>query len=175
LHPAIRKVLNWAALLGAAALILLFAMPSYRQGGPSPVGSTASDFTFERDGKPTRLSDLRGTVVVLNFWATWCPPCVDEMPALNRLHAKMNADGVMVLGISIDENADAYSRFLSEYQIAFPTFRDPSQKIAADYGTSKWPETYIIGRDGKIARKIIGPQEWDNPVMIEYLKRLTTN
>jgi peroxiredoxin len=171
-HPALRKILSGLAVAGAAGLLLLFASPSYRQGEPSPVGSRAQDFAFDLGGKPMKLSDLRGKVVVLNFWATWCPPCVEEMPALNRLHARLAAANGIVLGISVDDNADSYSRFLTEHMISFPNYRDPSKRIAEDYGSFKYPETYIIAPDGKIARKIIGPQEWDNPVMVEYLKGL---
>ena len=77
-----------------------------------------------------------------------------------------------VLGISIDEDEAQYRKFLQEYQIAFPTFRDPSKNIAASYGTFGWPETYVIDREGKIVRKLIGPQVWDSPEMIAYLKRV---
>jgi peroxiredoxin len=119
-----------------------------------------------------RLSELRGKVVVLNFWATWCPPCVEEMPALNRLHARIAPQGALVLGISLDEDAQAYQRFLVEHQITFPTWRAPSNDIPHTYGTYKYPETYIIAPGGKIARKVIGPQEWDNPVVVDFIHSL---
>lgn len=119
-----------------------------------------------------RLADLRGKVVVLNFWATWCPPCVEETPALNRLQQRIASRGGMVLGVSVDEDAAAYGRFLQQQGVVYPTYRDPSKKIALDYGTSMYPETYIIGRDGRIARKIIGPQQWDSPELVAYLDSL---
>ncbi len=170
-----RKLLSGLALASVAALLLLVASPYSRQGERSRIGSTAEDFSFELNGKPARLSDLRGQVVILNFWATWCAPCVEETPALNRMHQQMASNGGMVLGISIDEDEAQYRKFLQEYQIAFPTFRDPSKRIAESYGTFGWPETFIIDRDGKIARKLIGPQVWDAPEMIAYLKRLATH
>jgi peroxiredoxin len=148
------------------------ASPSTRQGESGVIGSTARDFSFELAGKPARLSELRGRVVVLNFWATWCPPCIEEMPSLERLHQQISASGGMVLGISVDENAEKYQRFLQDYQITFPTARDPSQKIASGYGTFKYPETYIIDRSGHIARKVIGPQQWDRQETVAYLKQL---
>ena len=160
------------ALAGAVGLVLLFASPSYRQGQPSLAGSRAPEFAFTLDGKPAKLADLRGRVVVLNFWATWCPPCVEEMPSLERLHRQMTARGVVVLGVSVDEDAAAYEKFLRERQITFPTYRDPSKKIAASYETFMYPETYIIGPDGRIARKIIGAQNWDGSEMMHYLLQL---
>ena len=169
-----RKFLSGLALASAAALLLLVASPYSRQGEPSRIGSTAEDFSFELNGKPAHLSDLRGKVVVLNFWATWCAPCVEETPALNRMHQQFVSSGGTVLGISIDEDEAQYQKFLREYQISFPTFRDPSKRIAESYGTFGWPETYIIARDGKIARKLIGPQVWDSPEMIAYLKRVAS-
>jgi len=167
-----RKLLSGLALAAAAALLLLVASPYSRQGEGSIVGNEALDFSFDLNGKPTRLSELRGKVVVLNFWATWCPPCVEEMPALSRLHQQIISSGGMVLGISVDDDDAKYQKFLTDHQISFPNYRDPTKNIPASYGSFMFPETYIIDREGKIARKIIGPQVWDSPEMIAYLKRL---
>jgi len=167
-----KKLLSGLALAAAAALLLLVASPYSRQGEGSIVGNPANDFSFELNGKPAHLSDLRGKVVVLNFWATWCPPCVEEMPALSRLHQQIIASGGLVLGISVDDDEAKFQKFLQDHQIAFPNYRDASKNIPASYGSFMFPETYIIDRDGKIARKIIGPQVWDSPEMIAYLKRL---
>jgi peroxiredoxin len=167
-----KKLLGGLALVGAAAVVLIFASPSYRQGEPSIAGSKAPDFSFAQNGSPARLADLRGRVVVLNFWATWCPPCVAEVASLNRLHQQIAPQGGMVLGISVDEDASAYEKFLQAQQVRFPTYRDPSKKISSRYGTFMYPETYIIGRDGRIARKVIGPQTWDSPDWVAYLETL---
>jgi len=113
--------------------------------------------------------------VVLNFWATWCPPCVEEAPALNQLQQAIAPQGGMILGISVDEDDEAYKKFLVDHSIVFPTYRDPSKQIAASYGTSMFPETYIIDRRGRIARKIIGPQDWASPEMVAYLRDLMKN
>ncbi len=167
------KLLSGVALAAAAALVLVFASPSYRQGEPSIAGSSAPEFQFTLDGKPARIADLRGRVVVLNFWATWCPPCVEEMASLNKLHEKIAPRGALVLGISVDDDRAAYEKFLRDHQIVFPTFRDPSKRIAERYGSSMYPETYIIGRDGRIARKIIGPQNWTSADLQQYIVELT--
>jgi peroxiredoxin len=166
------KILSGVVIAGALALLLAFARPTFRQGEPSQAGRPAPEFTFELDGRPVQLSSLRGQIVVLNFWATWCPPCVEEMPSLDRLHAQLAPLGGMVLGVSVDRDEDAFTRFLRDHQIRFPNHRDPSAAIAVEYGSVMYPETYIIARDGKIARKIIGPQNWDSPDWIAYFQRL---
>ncbi|MGA2482736.1 MAG: TlpA disulfide reductase family protein [Candidatus Acidiferrales bacterium] len=168
----LRRVLPWLVLAAALTILIGFAMPSYRQGEASIAGRTAPQFTFEHDGKQMRLADLHGKVVVVNFWATWCPPCVEETPLLNRLEQRIASRGGVVLGISVDEDPDAYERFLQDQKVAYPTFRDPSKKIPLEYGTSMYPETYIVDRHGRIARKIIGPQQWDSPDMLAYLDHL---
>ena len=156
----------------AAGILVLFAMPSYRQGEASIAGKTAEDFPVEIAGKPGHLSDFKGKIVVLIFWATWCPPCVEETPSLNRLHQYIASRGGLVLGVSIDEDGGAYEEFLKDHGVLFPTSREPSKKTAKDYGTSIYPETYIIDRHGKIARKIIGEQQWDSPEMLAYFDAL---
>jgi cytochrome c biogenesis protein CcmG/thiol:disulfide interchange protein DsbE len=158
-------------------MIALFAMPSYRQGEASIAGTTAKDFGFDLSGKPSHLSDLRGKVVVLNFWASWCPPCVEEAPSLNRLHKYIASRNALVLGVAADEDNFAFSKFIIDQGVTFLNYRDPATKdrgspIALSYGTSVIPETYVVDRHGKIARKIIGPQRWDSPEMFAYFDAL---
>ena len=156
-----------------AGVILVFALPSYRQGEASIAGTTARDFPLELAGKPARLSDLRGKIVILNFWASWCPPCVEEAPSLNRLQKYITSRNAVIVGVAADEDRAAYQKFLLDQGISFPTYRDPATKdqkspIAVSYGTSMIPETYVIDRRGKIARKFIGFQQWDSPEMLAY-------
>src|SRR6266850_363795 len=168
-----RKIVNWGAVLAALGVLLLFAMPSYRQGEDSIAGKKAEDFSVELAGKPAHLSDLRGKVIVLNFWGSWCKPCVEEAPALDRLHKYIASRNGVVLGVAADEDEMAYRRFVRSENLSFPTYRDPATKdnrspIAKSYGTYLVPETYIIDRNGKIARKFIGFQQWDSPEMLAY-------
>ncbi len=162
----------WCAVALAAGVLALFATPSYRQGEASIAGKTAENFTADIAGKTEQLSDFKGKVVVLNFWATWCPPCVSEAPSMVRLQQYIASRNGVILGGSIDEDPAAYDKFLKDHSINFLTFRDPSKKISLDYGTSIIPETYIIDRHGKIARKIIGEQQWDSPEMLAYFDAL---
>jgi cytochrome c biogenesis protein CcmG, thiol:disulfide interchange protein DsbE len=171
-----RKVFTGVTLGAVAGLLVLFASPSYKEGQASPAGSAAKPFSFQMDGKQVALSDLRGKVVILNFWATWCPPCVDETPSLVALQRQIAPKGATVIGIDLDDDPKAYTRFVQTYGLDFPTYRDPSRKIAEEYGTYMYPETYIIDRRGRIARKIVGGQDWTSPQMTAYLDSiLSTN
>jgi peroxiredoxin len=167
-----RNILTIVVLAGIVALLVGFAMPEYRQGEASIAGRPAKDFALVLDGKPIHLSDLRGKVVVLNFWATWCPPCVDETPSLNDLQARIAPMGGMVLGVSVDDDEQAYDQFLKTYNVMFPTFRDTTKSIPPSYGTTMFPETYLIDRKGRIARKIIGGQVWDEGDIYMYVQTL---
>ena len=167
-----RNIKTGVVLVFVAGLLALFAHPDYRQGEPSLHGTPAKDFAFTLDGKPTRLSDLRGRVVVLNFWATWCPPCVDETPSLNALQQEIQPRGGMVLGVSVDDDQAAIDAFVKKYNISFPTYRDASKQIPLSYGTTMYPDTYIIDRQGRIDRKLVGPQDWTSTDMTAYFDSL---
>jgi cytochrome c biogenesis protein CcmG/thiol:disulfide interchange protein DsbE len=169
-----RKLKTGLVLAFIAGLLILFARPDYRQGEPSLRGRTPQDFSLTLDGRPAKLSDLRGKVVLLNFWATWCQPCVEEAPSLNLLQRRIAPLGGTVLGVNvgIDDGQDTYVKFLSDYKIDFPTYFDATKKLAASYGTTAYPETYVIDRKGRLDRKIVGPQDWTSPEMMAYLDSL---
>lgn len=167
-----RNLKTVMVLVFLAGLIILFVRPDYRQGQPSLRGTRAKNFALMLDGKPAQLSDLRGKVVLLNFWATWCPPCVDEAPSLIKVQKLIVPLGGTVLGVSVDEDQQAYEQFLKAYGIDFPTYRDPTKLIPLEYGTTMYPDTYIINREGVLDRKIVGPQDWTSPEMMAYLDSL---
>ena len=109
------------------------------------------------------MDDLRGKVILLDFWASWCPPCLEEAESLNRLQQDISKGGGIVLAISEDEDQAAYEKFIQDNHIIFFTYRDPTKKIKESYGTVMIPEAYLIDREGRIARKIVGAQDWQSP------------
>jgi cytochrome c biogenesis protein CcmG/thiol:disulfide interchange protein DsbE len=134
-------------------------------------GDQAPDFTLTTDqGAKITPTSFPGKVLVLNFWATWCAPCVEELPSLAQFQRQFANSGVVVVGVSTDRNEVAYRKFLQRFRVPFQTARDPEADIAASYGTYKFPETYIIGRDGKVLQKIVGPQDWMTPQVMSSIK-----
>jgi cytochrome c biogenesis protein CcmG/thiol:disulfide interchange protein DsbE len=163
------KLLVLAVIVGGT---VFFAIQS-RQPGPLEAGDQAPDFTLPSlNARPISLRNFRHGVVVLNFWATWCPPCVEETPSLKRFANELQGSGVSVIGVSVDQDAQALKRFVSEAQLPFPIARDPDQAVASRYGTFKFPETYIIDSQGKIAKKVIGAVDWQDPRIVAYVRNL---
>ena len=122
--------------------------------------------------RTVELNQYRGQIVVLNFWATWCPPCVEEMPSLVEMQRRMKAKGVTVVAVSIDVDENAYKLFLKQHGVDLLTVRDPKQKVPVLYGTTGWPETFIIDRKGVMRRKFIGAVDWTEPEITEFLGKL---
>ena len=142
--------------------------------GPKPplIGKPAPEFTVTDAERTVALKELRGKVVVLNFWATWCPPCVEELPSLLRMQRELKEKGVTVLAVSVDDDVRQYHQFLDKNKVDLLTVRDPRQKSNELYGTFKFPETYIIDRQGVLRRKFIGAVDWTKPDVIDYLSKL---
>lgn len=153
-----------------AAIMLLTGC--YSGTRPPRVGETAPDFAITDASKTVALHDLKGQVVVLNFWATWCPPCIEEMPSLVQMQRQLNDKGVKVLAVSIDVDQKAYEKFLKDHSVDLLTVRDPDQKASTIYGSFKWPETYIIDRNGVVRRKFIGAVDWTHPEIESYIAGL---
>lgn len=152
----------------AAAAALLALLVSCADPGTIPtIGQPVADVAFvDLEGNSVRLSDYRGEVVLLNFWATWCPPCVDEMPSLQKLQKALGDKGLRVLAVSVDERLEDVERFQEELQLTLPILHDPGAKVAHSFATFKYPETYILDRDGVLVSKVIGPRDWIAPVVI---------
>jgi len=137
------------------------------------IGNAAPQFAVEDSDHKVTLNDLKGKIVVLNFWATWCPPCVDEMPSLVHMQQLMRDKGVTVLAVSVDADGGSYHKFLKDHNVNLLTVRDPDQKSNNLYGTFKFPETYIIDRNGVVRRKFIGPVDWNQADILDYLSKLS--
>jgi cytochrome c biogenesis protein CcmG, thiol:disulfide interchange protein DsbE len=139
---------------------------------PARIGTNAPDFTVQDSENKITLSQFRGQVVVLNFWATWCAPCVEEMPSLVEMQRRMKAKGITVLAVSMDVDESAYKQFIKEHNVNLLTVRDPDHKSSELYGTFKYPETYVIDRGGVMRRKFIGAVDWTEPDITEFLGKL---
>ncbi len=147
------------------------------------VGGTAPAFhgTDLRSGRPAALADYRGKVVLLNVWATWCPPCRVEMPSMQRLHEKLAGTDFRIVAVSVDGDA-FYSAekegpreimaFVNDMGLTFDILHDPSGAIRNSYQTTGVPESFLIDRDGVIVKKVIGAAQWDGPVNEALIRRL---
>jgi peroxiredoxin len=122
----------------------------------------APDFTFPGlDGKMIRLSDYKGKVVLVNIWATWCPPCVDEMPSMEKLYQKFKGENFEILAVSIDEpGLKAVAPFMKKSGLTFPALIDSEGVIKTVYGITGIPESFIIDKQGILIKKIVGPVDW---------------
>jgi thiol-disulfide isomerase/thioredoxin len=162
-------VLNRKSYLGAVAAILLLTGCD-RGDHPGQIGSAAPGFTVTDSSRTLRLADYRGKVVVLNFWASWCAPCLEEFPSLIQL--QRDKPEIVVLAVSFNDEEAAYRAYIAEHHIDLLTAFDASQKSNLAYGTTRPPETYIIDKSGVIRRKFIGPADWTSPEIISYLNKL---
>ena len=153
------------------ALFLITLLTACNGGRPPRIGETAPDFTLTDAGRTVTLSQFRGKPVLLNFWASWCGPCVAEMPALVELQKQLG-DKATILAVSVDSDANAYQQFVRDHHVDILTIRDPRQTANTLYGTFKFPETYVIDRNGKIVRKFIGPADWTSPDIVDYVNKL---
>src|SRR5574337_1276974 len=128
-------------------------------------GDRAPEFRLQaQDGRLVSLSEFRGKVVMVHFWATWCPPCVEEIPTIEKLYRDFPGTDFEILAVSVDENgAGAVSSFTQRNNLRLPVLLDPDRATAGSYGTFKFPETYIVDRSGVVKFKVIGPHDWNDP------------
>ncbi len=136
-------------------------------------GDTAPNFKITTDqGRTISRSDFGSKILVLNFWASWCPPCIQEMPSLDEFTRRFADKGVTVLAISVDANEQKYRDLLNRAKPSFLTARDPAADIAASYGTFMFPETYIIDQNGKVLYKEAAARDWTDPAFVSYFQSL---
>lgn len=169
-------------LVGVIAVALgIFVLYQLQKNSDSPtnrplvvVDRPAPDFSLPRlDGEIVRLSDFRGKVVFLNIWATWCSPCREEMPSMERLYQEMKGQPFEILAVSIDIlGAKAVAPFMTEFKLSFPALLDPQGSIQRLYGATGVPESFIIDKNGIIAAKVIGARDWASPDAVKVIKDL---
>lgn len=166
--------------IGALTVALAFVIVYTMQEHIVQEGDRAPNFSITTDsGKQITPRDFGGKVLVLNFWASWCEPCVQEAPSLNEFQKMLASSGVVVLGISVDRKEKLYRNFIKHFQLSFQTARDPEENINASYGTARIPESYIIDRNGKVVRKYAGLPErngqaipWTDAELMGFVKSL---
>jgi len=136
------------------------------------VGDTAPDFSIQTDsGKTLTARDFGGKLLILNFWATWCPPCIHEVPSLNQLANVLGPKGLVVLGVSEDKDPQAYKDFIARFHVNYQTARAPDQDIKAKYGTVQIPESYLIDQSGKVVEKIVSETNWSSEQMVQDVSK----
>ena len=164
------------ALLLALGFVIVWSMEEHI----ATVGDTAPNFSITTTaGEAMTPRNFGGKVLVLNFWASWCAPCVEEAPSLNEFAKTLKDSGVVVLGVSVDRNEQLFQNFVKRFGVLYPNARDPEQNLSYRYGTYKIPESYIIDRNGKIMRKYAGLPErdgqaisWMDPELVGFVKSL---
>jgi peroxiredoxin len=161
------RVLTGVAVLGVAALAAFLGLRQ-RTGGMAP------DFVVpDLAGRAVRLSALRGRVVLVNLWTTWCPPCREEMPSMERLYEKMRDRDFQLLAVSQDEDPQkVVEAFAHELQLTFPVLVDPDHQVGDHFGVWGYPETFLIDREGRLAERIIGPRDWASPESVAKIEAL---
>jgi cytochrome c biogenesis protein CcmG, thiol:disulfide interchange protein DsbE len=165
------KDVRFTGFVASGSLLALALTCGCDRGArPANADKVAPDFTVSDGENTIHLADYRGKVVLLNFWWSQCPPCIQETPALEQLHR--DRPDLAILAVSIDSDPGSYRRFINRYHVDVSTVRDPDQTVAKMYGTEGWPETYIIDRKGVIRRKIVGDPDWSNPEIRNYLNSL---
>ena len=141
--------------------------------GPTLQGSVAPDFELKNaEGEIVRLSDFKGDLVFLNFWATWCEPCIRELPAMMTMEETFAGRPFTMLGISVDTSWEQVEGYLEEHGFALNTVLDPGQRVKQEYRVTGFPETFLIDGDGVVLKKYIGPWPWDDSRMLAEVEAL---
>ncbi len=164
-----RQLLPILLVLGIA----LYSLWSNLRRPARPRPMAAPSFVLpDLSGKAVRMQDLRGKVVLLNLWATWCAPCVEEMPTLQALEKKMAGRDFVLLAVSEDEQPKAVGPWIAQRGFTFPVLLDERGQVGADLGITGYPETFIIDRQGRIVHHHVGYRDWSDREIVAALERL---
>jgi peroxiredoxin len=173
------KAIRTGSAITVVVLGLAFVWGHRTRFTPLDVGSGAPKYeAASLMGDTISLESLRGRVVLLNVWATWCVPCVREMPALQRLHEQLKAEGLSIVAVSVDADAPPFNgandvrNFVEQHGLTFTILHDGRGAIYNVFGVSALPMTFVIDRNGRIKRKVLGPREWDTPELASEIRAL---
>lgn len=158
-------------------VVLLSALPVASQAEQTltaiPGRVMAPDFSLpDTTGAMHKLSDYRGKVVIINFWTTWCPPCREELPSMNRAWHKIRDEGIAMLALNMGEDEDTIFIFSADYPTDFPVLMDQSGEVIEQWPVKGLPTTYVIAPDGRIAYRAIGSREWDDADLLDKVRAL---
>ncbi len=158
--------------IGCIALLLSSCDQKVEQPKGPEVGKPAPGFTLtDTKGKTWSLSELKGQVVFVNFWATWCPPCREEMPSMQKIYTSLPSDKFKLLSILNNDRPDFAESLAATIGFTFPILVDPGSKTGRAYGLTGVPETYIIDKQGILREKFLGPMQWDSPRAMQMLMK----
>lgn len=176
-HRKIGDMQNAKLKIAARHLLLILTFVFLTAGAPSPwgidelVGKKAPDFTLkDMNEKAVSLSSLKGTIVLINFWATWCPPCRAEMPSLNKLYREFRDKNLVVLAVSTDRSSQSVKEFLDKRPVDFPVLMDSDNKVSRQFKVFSLPTTFLLDRNGTILQRYLGEEEWDSSTIRGQIK-----
>lgn len=192
--PEERLLMKLVRLFMVLSLLALLACERQTESGATPeavvksgqdiaaaeaprIGFKAPNFTLkDLNGRTVSLASLRGRVVMVNFWATWCGPCKVEMPSMNSLYNDLKGMDFELLAISSDVQGEKVVRpFVTQGRFTFPVLIDSSFRVNGDYGITGIPTTFVVDKDGVITHKILGPRDWDSPEARDLIKRIMSS
>ena len=163
-----------------AALAVLSSSVAFATNEPQTLTPMSEDIqapAFDLQGpagEPQRLLDHRGKPIILNFWATWCPPCLAEMPSMQRAHETLTEEGISVIAVNVGEDAETIERFLSETDVDFPIPMDVDSEVVQSYPVKGLPTTFVIDPNGRLVYSATGEREWDDPALLDQVRALRT-
>jgi peroxiredoxin len=165
-----RRRAGWIALLCAFVL----AAPARSAPALAPwTGGVAPALALKDvEGRPHRLADYRGKVVLINFWATWCEPCRQEMPSIQRLRDKLAGKPFVVLAVNVDEPEARVRQFLAQTQLGLPVLMDPNKTVTKEWGVRLLPVTFIVGTDGRVRYRLVGDLDWSSDTVLGVITQL---
>ncbi len=173
----ISKTAIAVVVIAIVIVVALVVLSQKRSFEPVGAGTGSIDFTLpDLDGKPVSLKDFRGKVVFLNFWATWCKPCEEELPSMQAMHIGMKGQPFEILAVSIDSaGPDVIKKFAKKYGVTFNILHDRNGRVKEAYKTTGVPESFIIDQNGVIAEKVWGPRDWTRRASLEVILDLIKN